>query len=106
MKRLFAAMVALMVAVPVVALADGAADWDKKCASCHGKDGKGKTKMGEKMKAKDYSDAKVQDAMTDEAAVKATTDGVKEVKMPGFKDKMKPEEITAVIAHMRTFKGK
>ena len=106
MKRFFAAMVALMVATPVVALADGAGDWDKKCASCHGKDGKGKTKMGEKMKAKDYSDAKVQDAMTDEAAEKAISEGVKDVKMPAFKDKMKAEEIKAVVAHMRTFKGK
>ena len=105
MHRFAIVLVTLGLAIP--AFADEAADnFDKKCGSCHGKDGKGKTKMGEKLKAKDYTDPKVQDAMTDEQAVKAVTDGVKEAKMPAFKEKMKPEEIKAVVAYMRTFKGK
>lgn len=81
--------------------------YEKNCQKCHGEDGKGKTKMGEKMGAKDYSDPKVQDALTDEAAFKATKDG--------FKDKegkvlMKPsegmsdDEIKAIVKHMRSFK--
>ena len=87
--------------------ADGKALYDKDCAKCHGADGKGETKMGKKYNAKDYTDAKVQDAVTDEKAFKA----VKE----GFKDKdgkviMKPSEgltdddVKAIVKHLRSFK--
>jgi cytochrome c551/c552 len=81
--------------------------YDKGCAKCHGEDGKGQTKMGQKAGAKDYTDAKVQAALTDEAAFKA----IKE----GFKDKdgkviMKPtegltdEDIKGVVKYLRSFK--
>ena len=98
----------------VSALSAGAADakatYEKDCAKCHGADGKGETKMGKKQGAKDYTDAKVQDELKDEAAFKA----IKAIK-EGYKDKegkvvMKPaeglsdDEIKALVAHMRTFK--
>lgn len=89
------------------AAGDGKGLYDKECAKCHGTDGKGATKMGKKYNAKDYTDAKVQDALSDEAAFKA----IKE----GFKDKsgktlMKPSEgisdddIKAMVTYMRKFK--
>src|SRR4051812_45784460 len=40
--------------------ADAKENWEKTCAKCHGPDGKGQTKMGQKMGIKDYTDAKVQ----------------------------------------------
>ena len=108
MKRKLMLSLALLVVTAVCATAEDAkALYDKGCAKCHGADGKGETKMGQKMGAKDYTDPKVQDAMTDEAAFKA----IKE----GFKDKdgkvlMKPseglsdEEIKGIVAYMRSFK--
>jgi len=102
-------LVVVALALPVMAAQAGDAKttYDKECAKCHGADGKGDTKMGKKMGAKDYTDAKVQDALTDAAAFKA----IKE----GFKDKdgkvlMKPSEgmsdddIKALVAYMRKFK--
>jgi mono/diheme cytochrome c family protein len=112
MKRAWWMVCALLTAM---AVSGGAAEakikalYDKECAKCHGVDGKGDTKMGKKMGAKDYTDPKVQAAVTDEAAFKA----IKE----GFKDKdgktlMKPlegvsdEDIKALVAYMRTFQKK
>jgi len=108
MKRLVAGIVTLMVAGAVSAMAaDAKENWTKHCAKCHGADGKGQTVMGKKMNAKDYTDAKVQAAVTDEAMAKAIKDG--------FKDKdgkvlMKPmpnltdDEVKALVKEMRSFK--
>jgi cytochrome c1 len=63
--------------------------------------------MGKKLGAKDYSDAKVQDALKDDAAVKAIKEGLKD---KDAKVLMKPIEgasdadIKDLVAYMRTFK--
>ena len=86
---------------------DAKAAYEKDCAKCHGSDGKGDTKMGKKLGSKDYTDAKVQAELKDDAAFKA----IKE----GFKDKegkvlMKPSEglsdddIKGLVKYMRAFK--
>ena len=87
--------------------ADGKALYEKDCAKCHGVDGKGKTKMGEKLGAKDYTDPKVQAEVKDEAAIKAIKEGLKNKE---GKTLMKPqegvtdEEAKAMVAYMRKFK--
>jgi len=87
--------------------ADGKALYEEGCAKCHGKDGKGQTTMGKKYGAKDYTDAKVQDAVTDAAALKAVKEGFKS---EDGKVLMKPaegmseEDMKAVVAYLRTFK--
>ena len=95
----------------VSALSASAADaketYDKDCAKCHGKDGKGKTKMGEKYNAKDYTNAQVQEELKDAAAIKAIKEGYKDKE---GKQVMKPseglsdDEIKALVAYMRKFK--
>src|SRR5438552_3953389 len=51
--------------------ADGRPIYADNCTKCHGDDGKGQTKMGQKLQVRDYTDAKVQDSFTDDQAFKA-----------------------------------
>jgi cytochrome c553 len=108
MKKLLAlGLTAFAVAALSANAADAKANYEKDCAKCHGADGKGDTKMGKKLGTKDYTDAKVQAELKDEAAVKAIKDGLKDKE---GKVLMKPAEgasdadIKALVAYMRTFK--
>ena len=107
MKKLIIVSVALLIAGAVtVRAADAKENWEKNCTKCHGPDGKGKTKMGEKLAMKDYSDAKVQDSLKDEAMTKAIKEGVKDgdkVRMKAIEG-LSDEEIKALVAYVRTLK--
>ena len=113
MKRLLATIAAGIFAMGLTAtaFADGAKTFKKKCATCHGKDGKGDTKMGKKLKIKDLTDPKVQDAITDEGIIKQITNGSKDketgkVKMPPMGKKLTAEQIKELVPVVRAFKGK
>jgi mono/diheme cytochrome c family protein len=108
MKKLVTLTIAVLGAAALSAsAADGKALYEKDCAKCHGVDGKGGTKMGQKLGAKDYTDAKVQAELKDDAATKAIKEGLKDKE---GKQLMKPaeglsdEDIKALVAYMRTFK--
>jgi cytochrome c553 len=106
-KTLFLLVAFLGIPALSARAADAKALYAKDCAKCHGEDGKGETKMGKKLGAKDYTDAKVQAELKDEAAFKAIKEGLKD---KDGKTLMKPaegtsdEDIKAVVAYMRTFK--
>lgn len=108
MKKLIAITIAaLAIPASTVLAADVKALYEKECTKCHGDDGKGQTKMGKKLNAKDYTDAKVQAEMKDDAAFKAIKEGLKD---KDDKTLMKPiegasdDEIKALVAYMRAFK--
>ena len=82
-------------------------NWDKDCAMCHGKDGKGQTTIGRKLQIKDFTDPKAQASFTDDQAIKAIKEGITQdgqLKMKAFGDKLSDDEIKALIAHVRSFK--
>jgi len=87
--------------------ADVATNWENNCTSCHGADGRGDTKMGKKLKIKNLTDATVQAKFTDEQAVKAVKEGVKDangkVTMKAIEG-LTDDEITALVAHVRSLK--
>lgn len=104
--------VALIVAALSLTLASTQAGdpkqiYSKDCAKCHGADGKGQTKMGQKMGVKDYTDAKVQAALKDDAMTKVIKEGAKD---KDGRTLMKPaegysdEEIKGLVALIRSFK--
>ena len=87
--------------------ADGKALWDSHCTMCHGADGKGQTNIGKRLNCKDYSDAKVQDALTDAAAAKAIKEGAKnsdgKTVMKAFAG-LSDDDVNALVAYLRTLK--
>jgi len=92
---------ALGLAAPAFAAADGAKLWKTNCAMCHGKDGKGGfVKL-------DMSSADFQKSVTDAQLADATTNGsdAKTVKlskkMPSYSAKLSAEEVKALVAQMR-----
>ena len=106
-KFIMLSIAAMALAALSAQAADGKALYDQSCAKCHGADGKGDTKMGQKLGVKDYSSAAVQAALTDDAAVKAIKEGVKDKDgkslMKGT-DGISDADAKALVAYMRTFK--
>lgn len=87
--------------------ADVKENYAKHCARCHGADGRGQTKMGKQSGAKDYTDPKVVSEINEDRAFDGIKNGLtvkgKEIKKP-MGDKLKDDEIKALIGHIRTFK--
>ena len=102
------AIAGLSLAFAPGAYAASASDkWDNNCAKCHGADGSGSTKIGKKLKLKDYTDAAVQTNLKDDEMVKAIKEGVSEggkEKMKAFKDDLPDAEITDLVAYIRKMK--
>lgn len=93
MKRL--AIVAVLLASAAIARADGsgAEIYAKKCAMCHGKDGKG-SPVGLKMGAKDLTTL----GLSEDAVEKVVNEG--KGKMAAFKGKLSDAEIDAVAKYV------
>jgi mono/diheme cytochrome c family protein len=87
--------------------ADGKTNWSSLCAKCHGEDGKGQTKMGQKLGVKDFTDAKVQAELKDDAAAKTIKEGMKDkdgkTLMKAF-DTLSDDEIKALVQYVRSLK--
>jgi len=81
----------------LVAAADGKVLYETKCAQCHGKDGVAKPPG---KGSKNFNDPAFQSAWTVESIAKITADG--KDKMPGYRSKLTPEQISAVAAHVKS----
>jgi len=109
MKRfLFFSVVLAMVAAPAFA-ADAKIErtWKSKCASCHGKDGKGDTDKGKQLKVNDMTASDYTKKFTDEQMKKAILNGVNEERdgvkkeMEPYKDELKPDQIDGLIVFIK-----
>jgi mono/diheme cytochrome c family protein len=84
--------------------------WKAKCASCHGEDGKAATEQGRKMGVRDMTSADFWKDVTDAKMKDAIANGIKQTKngktqeMEPYKDKLKPEDIDALIVYVKSFK--
>jgi mono/diheme cytochrome c family protein len=79
----------------------GAAVYAQMCSRCHGADGRGNTPKGRSVGASDLtSGAWIPDTARDTRIVNRGKEG-----MPGFKSRLKPAEIDAVVGYIRRFKN-
>jgi mono/diheme cytochrome c family protein len=89
-----------------VAHAAAADNWKQHCASCHGDDGAGQTKMGRKLGAKDLKDPAYQKTFTDDQLFKNLKEGETgadgKVKMKPFADKLSDDDIKALVGYVRS----
>lgn len=76
------------------------------CKKCHGPDGKGDTGMGRRAKAKglNWPDLTVSEIPADEVET-IIIEGVKDTKMKAYKEKLSPEQITAVRDYVLSLRG-
>lgn len=96
MKRLALAIAIAATAGIASAETPAAAEiFAKRCAACHGKDGKGDTPMAKKLGAKDISALK-----ESEADIQKTIETGKG-KMPAFKGKISDAELAAVSKYVK-----
>jgi mono/diheme cytochrome c family protein len=84
--------------------AEAKENWEQHCAKCHGADGKGGSKMGQKLGVRDYTDPAVKATIKDEEAFKALKEGLtkngKQVMKP-FSPELTDEELKALVAYVR-----
>ncbi|MFN0110851.1 MAG: c-type cytochrome [Blastocatellia bacterium] len=78
---------------------DAAPIWNQHCKKCHAADGKGI----ESLEPPDMTTEKWQSANDDKAITAAINEG-KGI-MPGFKDTLKPAQVTALVKHIRSLKA-
>lgn len=106
--RLCAAAGVLLATLPAVLAGAPTAreNFSEHCRGCHGVDGKSQTRMGRKSGAKDLSDKKNQAKLTDEDAFRGIKFGRKnakgEEKMDSFGHVLSDQEITELVAYVRT----
>jgi cytochrome c553 len=109
MKKILIMAAVFGIAAAITASAAEAKDnWANLCAKCHGDDGKGATKMGAKLGCKDFTDAKVQADLKDDAMTKAIKEGLKSdddrTLMKPF-DTLSDDEVKALVTYVRGLKS-
>jgi mono/diheme cytochrome c family protein len=76
------------------------------CSSCHGTDGRAQTSKGKFSHARNLTDAKWHEDVTDERIFNSIMNG-RNVRgnMPAFSDKLNESEVDSLVSYVRKFKG-
>ena len=105
-SRLLTSLFALTLATTAIGAPSALDNFEKHCSSCHGSDGKARTRLGRKSGAKDLTDKARMAKLTDEDAFNGIKNGRKNSKgeevMDSFKNELSDKEITDLVAYVRT----
>lgn len=83
--------------------ADAASLFAKRCASCHGRDGRAKTFKGKLTHARNLTDAGWQNSVSDERIFNSINNG-RGSKMPRFDKKLSESQIDELATYVRQLK--
>lgn len=83
----------------VATAADARTIFNRQCVSCHGHDGRGRTRKGRQTRARDMTAAEWQDDVSDERLFNSISNG--RDKMPAFRTKISENDIDALVAYVR-----
>jgi cytochrome c oxidase cbb3-type subunit 3 len=81
---------------------NAAALFSKNCARCHGRDGRASGLKAKATGARNLTDAKWQDRVSDERIFNSINNG--KGKMPAYGKKLSEAEIDALVSYVRTLK--
>ena len=98
-RKIFFFTTIVIASAGISVAADAAANWNRLCASCHGKDGSGNTAMGKKLGVQNYSKTQ---GFSDAEAANVIKNG--RGKMKGYKDKLSDADVKALVAYIRSLK--
>jgi mono/diheme cytochrome c family protein len=106
MRRTLLLPVLALLALPLAAQepAKRSALWGANCSVCHGDDGRSQTEEGLKKRARNLSDAKWQESVSDgrlESSIKRGHD-----RMPAFGKKLSDGQVKALVAEVRALAKK
>ena len=106
LSRRLALMAAPLVALalvtpPPASAADAAEVFKKKCAPCHGKEGE-PNRIFARQGVRSFKDAEWQKATKDAQVEESIRKGRKGTMMASFENQLTDEEVTALVAYIRT----
>lgn len=78
----------------------GKAIYDRNCASCHGRNGKG---LGDSSPTPDFTNTAVTTLRTDDQLLDKIANGGKGTGMPAWKSRLSEKDRRDVLAYIRTF---
>lgn len=99
MRKMFICSALVLFAVPVVAFADGKADFNANCARCHGGDARTITKRANILKI-DPKKLALQGSELNDAEMIAVIEKGRN-KMPGFENELTKEQIKAIVQYIK-----
>jgi len=83
----------------VSAAGDARSVYNSKCASCHDRDGRARSKRARREHARDMSTGEWQDSVSDERIYNSISNG--KGKMPAFKKKLSEAQIDELVSYIR-----
>lgn len=92
----------LTLLVPASISADGGELFERRCSSCHGKDGKGNTAIGKKKNLRPLGSQEVQSLSDEELTERIAVGGKSADRQHAFKDKgLSDEDISQLVTFIR-----
>jgi mono/diheme cytochrome c family protein len=76
------------------------------CAPCHGPDGRARTPAARKLVVKDLTQSRISDPEIRQQILEGRRDKDGRQQMPGFSEKLSPDQVAGLVAMVKKFRGR